>query len=682
MAQDLETGETTKSLKERITDQCRKQLRTSKDFKRGRLAEIAESEDLYLGIVPNSLNSPFNECFPFMSGFVEHYVSKIDNPPALDFSGNHDADFKHAKSVTSAFEIEVAEPSKRVARIDRECKRLAIFSGLGIYKYWADSPEDPETEEARYQSHFDTKDIYAFHFEPNGGGHLENHMFCGEEGVFMTAEEIEQGAKEGFFDEEQVKKLISDATQNEYKDNQEDEEANYNRRRTIMLDPENHSYVGQQTKRLTEWYTTFGGHRYYVLFDDRNGIWLRVEKMKDIFGTDLYPYVVWHTHEDRYNMLSKAPCDDAKPVAKYINRLLNQEVYNREKMNRGQRAYDPTMFPDVEALADWRPDGLVPMDTAGGKRSVKEGLFQFDISGLQGTIELVGFLDAFSGQKTGSTPSSQGTSDKDKKVGVFFGELDQVSDFMGTRNKSYTEAWSEIGIRYVLGLDYHLDDEGIQIELMGPDGIEWSTLTRFDMKRLRPLSIKVRGGSEDAQRDEIDNKRKAAAIAGTQTVSPQWKDREILTIAGYTDSEIKEAFTVLPYSSRELLSEAAQAIEDILLGKKVKLNFGANVVFMQRILDFATNLSMSSKAREREKANLLVAYTEAHVDITLENEQRNAVSLIRAKREREFSSQEQGGPTPKTIAENSQRPPSERDFIDNPEGSAISVGLQETANVT
>lgn len=680
---DIDTlgGENKKTFNDRITIQCQKQLQTSRDFKRGRLSEIAESEDLYLGIVKSSLASPFNESFPFMSGFVEHYVSKIDNPPTLDFTDNHEADYKHARSVTSAYEVESTDPTKRWARIDRECKRLAVFSGLGIYKQWADSPMDPETGEAKYQSHFDTKDIYEFHFEPNGGGHLENHLFCGEEGVFMTVEEIEAGAKDGFFDKEQVKSMISDTSQNEHKDNTEEEEAQYNRRRSLMLDPENHSYVGQATKKLVEWYTTFGAKRYYVLFDDRTGTWLRVEELKEMFGTNMYPYVVWHTHEDHHNMLSKAPCDDARAVARYINRLLNQELYNREKMNRGQRAYDPIMFPDVEALADWRPDGLVPVDTQGGNRSIESGLFDFDVSGLTGTIELVGFLDAFNGQKTGSTPGSQGASDKDKKVGVFFGELDQVSDFMGTRNKSYTEAWAELGMRYIKGLDFHLDDDGIAIQLMGPDGIEWTTLTRFDMKRHRELSIKVRGGSEDAQRDEVESKRKSLALSTVVSVSPEWKDRELLVIAGYTDAEIKEAFTALPYSSRELLSEASQAIEDIQLGKKVRLNRGANVVFMQRILDRATDLSMSNEARERKIANALLEYALAHEDIAFENEERKAIALIRARREAQFSSPErESGSLPSV--EGAPKAPTAQDFINNPEGTAIANGLNQTANVS
>jgi len=674
-------GEKEKTLNERIVHQCIKQLQTSRDYKRGRLAEIQESEDLYLGKVKASLASPFNECFPFMSGFVEHYVSKIDNPPTLDFGGNHEADFKIAEMITSAFEIESADPIKQWARIDRECKRLAVFSGLGIYKQWADSPMDPDTKEARYQAHFDTKDIYEWHFEPNGGGHLEDHLFCGEEGVFMTIEEIEAGAKEKYFDEEQVKALIQGSSESEYKDNAVEQEAEMSRRRSLMLDPTNHNYVGQQTKKLIEWYTTFGGKRYYVLFDEKTSMWLRIEPLKEIFGTDLYPYVVWHTHEDRYNMLSKAPCDDAKPVAKYINRLLNQVMYNREKKNRGQRAYDPEMFQDVEALADWRPDGLIPVDTQGGNRPIASGLYEFQVGGLEGTIDLVSFLDAFSGQKTGSTPGSQGASDKDKRVGVFFGELDQVSEFIGTRNKSYTEAWAQLGIRYIYGLDHHLDDEGIAIELMGPEGIEYTTLSRFDMKRNRQLSVRVRGGSEDFQRKEVEKKRKAEVLAGVVTVNPEWKDRELLSIAGYTDAEIKEAFTPLPYTSRELISEAMQAVEDILVGKTPRLNYGANVIFMQRIIDKATDLNMSNKEKERKMANKLLEYAMAHEEIVAENEMRTVQEMIRNRNMSQFKNPETpgGGAVPELALP--KPAPTAQDFIGNPEGTAVSVGNTATANV-
>ena len=71
---------------------------------------------------------------------------------------------------------------------------------------------------------------------------------------------------------------------------------------------------------------------------------------------------------------SKAPADDARPLARIINTMINQELYNRQKRNYGQRIYDPSMFPNVAALADWRPDGLIPANTKNGERSVSSGL--------------------------------------------------------------------------------------------------------------------------------------------------------------------------------------------------------------------------------------------------------------------------------------------------------------------
>lgn len=622
--------EVTQQLADELTRIAITQLRTSRDYKRARMQVIKGHEDLYMGIVPKTLRNPFNDSYPFMSGFVDTLHSKIDDPPKLVYGHNDEADYKKAIKITAAFEREVKSPmpNAKWALKDRWAKRLATFSGRGIHKYYAES--DPH-----YKSNFEVIDHYDFHCEPGGGGHLENHLFCGEENIFRTKEDLVDGAKAEYYDAEQVARIATHTNANEYKENSQEQQEKDNRHRALGLDRETNNYVGQDIFRLFEWYLTYKGIRWQLTFDETSSLWLRVKPLREVFkphdslnGESMYPYPTWATHEDPKVFWSKAPCDDASPIAKQINRFLNQESYAREKKLYGQRGYDPERIMDLEALANSRPDALIPVDTKGGTKSIASALYEFQSGEVKGTLDLVQFLNSFSGEKSGISPSTQGTSEKGKQATVFFGELQQVADRLGVYNKSYRECWEELGLRFMDGLDDHLTTP-MAIKLMGAEGVEWTELTRTDLKTNRELDISISGGQAEDQENELISRKKLDALKSVATVNPRWKDEEALRAAGYTDEQIKRAFDPGPSASQELLSEAAQAIEDIVKGKKPKLNRGANAQFMQKILDFATDSDL-----KREVFDTLIEYAEAHARIAAENEARNAAQLLNDARMR------------------------------------------------
>ncbi len=628
--------EITAELADKITRTAYEQFETSSQYKQARMQKVKENEDLYLGIAKKQLKNPFNECFPFMAGFVDHFLANIDDPPKIEFTRGEEADLKVAQKVTSAYEKESAseQPNAKWAYKDRVSKKGAIFSGRGIMKYYAES--DPE-----YKSHLEAVDHYDFHCEPDGGGILEMHSFCGQEGIFRSKAQMLKGAKENWYDPMQVKRLVEKTNADDYKDVEDAMQNRLNRHRALGLDPANHSYAGQESFRLIEWYLEYDGERYQVIFDEKTQNWVRIKPMEEVFKSGLYPYTTWATNEDLRVFWSKGPADDARPIAHYINRVMNQLLYNREKQNMGQRAFDADMFKDVAALADWRPDGLIPVDTNNGSRNIRDGIYEFKAGGMEGTIDLVSFLDSYTGQKTGSAPSAQGASEDDKKVGVFFGEIQQVDKFIGTKNKSYKEAWAELGIRYVAGLEEHLKTP-MSVQLMGgASGAEWTTLIGKEIGALgREFDIIIKGGTDEEAQEEISNRRKAEALTAVQNVNPEWRDRELLRIAGYSDEDIKRAFSKLPMASQELMSEAAQAIEMVVKGKMPRQNRGANRAWAQKIIDFATDFNHKDEAEETRVSVTLYKYVIGHAGIIADNEARSLEKMIWERNMEQMMAQE------------------------------------------
>lgn len=611
--------ELTQQFADEMTKTVFTQLRASRQYKLQRMKQIQESEDLYFGVVPKSVKNPFNESFPFMSGFVDTLVSKLDDPPEVEIVNTDEGDLLAARKYTALFSQFVTsnEPNAMVALKDRWCKKLAIFSGYGVYYIFGDNYND-----GKLKMTFGTEDYYDFHSEPNGGGSLENHLFYGTENIFLTKEDLEDGANEEYYDKLQVAELLNFNTTTGTKPAQDEQNIRYNRHKALALDPVTNNYVGQQIYKCIQWFLVYKGIRYYVLAEEQTQKWLRIKPLRDMYpvekdGEALWPHVAWHTNEEAGLFLSKAPADDARPMGKTINRLFNQELYNREKKNTGHRLYDPELVTDLESLMDWRPDGLTPIDTKGGQIPLDRAVTTMKVGELSGTVDLIAFIDNYTGQKTATTPGSMGEAPKDQKVGIFYGELQQIEGRLGLHNKSFKEAWAGIVYRFIGLVDKFLEKPE-EIEMLGVEGLQTAEFTTADKKRTRQFKIKIKGGNDDVQKEQQKKGQKLEALKLTSTaVNPKWKDNEILKTA-YSDDEIMHAFDTTPPASQELLSEAKKAANEIAAGRSPKLNNSATTEYMQKLVDEAL------KVDDKRVQDRIYDFALAHGKIAAQNEARAA----------------------------------------------------------
>ncbi|RLD44487.1 MAG: hypothetical protein DRI86_07475, partial [Bacteroidetes bacterium] len=460
-----------------------KQLSAGEDFKKPRLAIIQKSEEAYAGKVRKALKGRFNVPLPVMSGFVDTLMSKIDDAPSIIYSPTEEADTIKARKVTSAWNFESSTTRGRWARTDRLAKKLAIFSGRAIHKYYAES--DPE-----YKSNLEVIDYYDFVCDPNGGSELENHLFLGQKNVFKTKAQLKAGAEIGIYDKSQVNKLINSEDSGEVGAEDDDENQRNSRANAMGLDPKSNNYIGEQSYAMVEWYMNYEGTRYYLLFEPKTKIWIRGEELKTLFKDDLYPIVSWATNEDPMNFWSKSPTDDIYPVSEAMRIVFNQSLDNLQKKNWNMRAYDIDMFPEPDKLR-WHPDGLVPVKVT--DKPISSGIYQFQVDDATNvTVNLIEYLDNFLGQKSGISPATQGAADSKTSVGVYYGNMEQIADRLGLINKSYTEAWEELALRFLTGLQEHAPDE-YGIKVLGESGVQWGKLMKEDLDA--KFDVGVVGGS-------------------------------------------------------------------------------------------------------------------------------------------------------------------------------------------
>ena len=610
------------------------QCDTSMRYKEVRMSEIQKSIDLASGKTKKALKGRWNVPLPLMAGFHDTLLSKTDDAPTVKFGHQDIADMPRARKVQAKFEQDSGDVDQMWALKDRMEKSMAIYSGVGISKIYAYNDK-----KGNYHSCYDIVDYLDFECEPMGGQILKNHKFMGQRNIFKTRSDL-MGDSTGdnpIYNKKQVLKLIATVGSEDYKQFDKIRAEKTDRLKALGFAPESHSYMGVPVYNLTEWYMEDPetGDWWYLLYEARSGVWIRASLLTEVFESGEVRFVAWHTHPDPFNFWSKAPADDMRPVAEGMNIIFNQALDNREKKNYAQRAYDPAVFTDPAEL-EWRPDGLV--ETVAGISSTQgigSGIYQFTVADMpeSGTINLMTFMDQITGTKTGVTADAQGASDE-KRVGIYFGNLQQVADRLGLYNKSYSEAWGRKGRFYYFGLREHIKTNKLMVQMVGDMGYNWVELVKEDTNPLRAFNITIVGGQAQAAADELSKRSQRDSLAILMSnpnfaarLNPDVTIEETLRMGGWSEASIKRFQDMQAYGSEEIIAEAHQAIEDILEGQTPKLNRSATPLFMQTIIDFASD----SEDLDLPMYQRLMDFAAQHQQIALQNSMRkvrNAATMM------------------------------------------------------
>ena len=606
----------TARMKEDIARQCVKQIETAFRFKQPRMEEILINEDLYHGQALPRLRGRFSVPLPTMGGYVDTLLSKIDEQILITYSNPDDkADSKAVEMSNKIVKKELRKRAMRWGAKDRNQKKLAAFSGVGIGQFYTES--DPE-----YANHYEIIDHYDFGAEPMGGEHLENHRFCGRINLFKGEWELEEGVESGFYDKDQVNKLMSATSDDKKKKNKELYKNKIERFSRYGLDVDSYDYVGDSVFNLTWWGTTYKGKRYLVTLDYETGTWIRIVPLKEMDESGLWPWEAWHTHPDEFNFWSKSPADDLRPVAIAIDIIFNQALDNRQKRNFGMRAFDPNIFPNPEEL-EWRPDGIVEATTMGGLKQISSGIYEFQTPEVSGSIDMIQFMDAYTGKKTGITSDTQGESEE-SKVGIYYGNLQQVADRLGLYNKSYTEYHEAIGVRFLWGMIQHLDDE-TAVDMLGLAGVEADLAFTEDINP--EWDVEATGGQAEFRENAIKKQKRDETLAKilvnanlSNRINPEWAIRQLLINGEWDADEITEALDLSDTADTEMIGEAEKAMQEIIAGKEPMINRGATIAFVKHIFRFAQKTTFSTDpAKDIEMYEKLVEFARKHIPYAQQN---------------------------------------------------------------
>lgn len=607
-----------RTLADELVRTAAQQLSEGLKAKKSRMETIVEITDLYNNKTIEANSEVFNIPFSFLARQIELLLSKIDNPPQMDFLIPNRRTL--SEKIKAAWVQEQSSSRAGWMRKDRAEKKLALLSGRGIAKVYASSVGN------NYKSHYDVVDPFAFVADPTRGW-IEDGNYHGETDIFKTSSVIKSMAKAGFYDSQNAALLLMrEDTQAEGES--EVVQNRFDRLKATGMDVQSTSFAGQKGVNLTEWIMRHNGTWFYLLFDPKSRIWLRADELSNVFANGKTPFVSWATHYDEYSFWSKSPGDDFYPIAEAARFLLNNAMENAKRQTRPMRLVDAGSLVDINELQDYIPDNVILRNPGRDPNLVTIETPQASV-----TLDIVQYLDNLMQSSSGVTdPSIQ---EADAKVGVFFGQLQQEADRIGIINKEYSESYAHKGYRFFWGLKEHLT-EPKQVEMLGKSGVKLQQLESVELSDVDDVDdVIVSGGSKEAEQSQVEKEQKRQALesltaAFPDRLSPDWVIKTRLEDAGYTDDEISLALDVESSINKELMEEADQAIQDVMLGRPLVLNMGADPLFMQRILDYVRDnlnyVKLDSKGKEKgidkkkkEMSDKLLAHVQAHQQIVLEN---------------------------------------------------------------
>lgn len=563
-----------KPIRDAITAQVSAEIAFARDAKRHKLEGWWKNEDLYYSkkkkISDERANVNLNEA----QGFVNAFLSKINKPYNWKYVKGEEADFKAAEIANALkdkdFKVGNWQYKIMLARI-----QLIIY-GRYIFEYHAESPS------GKYKSHLSPVDIYQFLIDPSCGGlDIEKAFFLGRGGIIKSKKDLEEGVKSGKYLRTETNELLSGGS-NITSETEEDRNS-----KNRWVDLVSKQKIMQRTDqwRFWEWYTTYEGERYYVLFTEDGGKAIRIEKLKDIFPTEKYPFFTAAAYPDLTEFWTPSPLDGVREAIMAKSVTINQMLDNGEAINRPMKAFDIDAIKNP-LLLKYRKDGLIPVK---GGVKISEAVQFFPVTPIQTAVQVYDKLSEIIDLNSGVTSGTKGQA-SETQVGIYEGNQANTLDRFALVMESEAAAQHRFAQLYLDGLDEHLTNK-IAIEMIGVDGVSYKEVNKKDIKRNSNFDIMVvsAGQEETAQTTEKRNKLTFLSAKGNDQSGIY--NRKILAemeaaIAGFNQDEIKYMLDTKNDGTTELMAECAHDIQRMLGGEVIDVNDLANTAYMQKMKDF------------------------------------------------------------------------------------------------
>lgn len=574
-----------KADRDAIVTQAISEIQFARQYKQGKIKNWQKNEDMYYGRKIPTEDSRANVDLGRMQEFVHTLLSKIDNALIFKFTKRKSSQLKRVERLNSLRASDAQRDDWDMK--DIVGKKQAIIYGRAIYSYFADSQDG-------YAPHLSNVDVYDFLIDPSAGGlDVEIARYMGDYGVILSRDDMKQGVKDGTYLTYEVNELLRGEYGNV--DMTSQEETNKQNRTYDQNTTTSQKQISDKDKfKFWRWVTTYEGERYYLVLQEKIGSAIRIQKLAEVFESNLWPYWSYAAFPDLTEFWTPSYCDYVREIFMAQSVTVNQALDNSEQINKPQRKVNIGAFENLSELK-YKKNGLIKvkadfdMDKA----------YQVVVTPQIDTpLKLFAALEGIQEKASGVTAGSKGVADEEGKVGIYDGNQAAVADRFGLLNKSYSFGYKRFAKLWEAGVREHLTKK-ISIDILGPDGVEIIEVSRKDIFRKdEQFGLIVEASNSETMLSDAQKQAKIAFLDGklnspNPAIASLFNGKKAFEleaeIAGFDAETVRQLMDTSEFGDAGIMSEADRDIERILDGEKFEPNEAATTAYKQRFVTYMRN---------------------------------------------------------------------------------------------
>ena len=426
---------------------------------------------------------------PLMKETIKTLLSKIDDPPFIDFkekTGDDQKDLIITEKWNADFNrcnlegVDIQD-KKIVLLYGRSFKKLNFtdkkftVNALDIYDVVIDPLTDPlDIETARFIIHQNifrsVREILADErYTEEGKNELKTYL--------TTTDAVIQGET----NQEQLKKKQD---------------------RLVAMGVNASDFdtfgAGDVIVNLTEHYTSLwedGKFVKYVCVYVNDRVLLLKEKLKDLLGVDFYPFVSWAEDIESQDFWSDSPADLVRTPNKILNVWFSQMIENRTLKNFQMSWYLPS---EGYVPQTYEPGPGVQLPAPPGD-DIRKVIMPVEVSGLDEAMNQINFLIGLVERGTAATATEKGEVQEEKTT---LGEVElavgKAMERTLTMRKFYNRAWKELAFKWYAILDANTSASNKEkLNKVSASGKMWEKdIYGYDWKSKAGYEITVSSSSE------------------------------------------------------------------------------------------------------------------------------------------------------------------------------------------
>lgn len=400
-----------------------------------------ENYELYRNKVrTNRLTQRQTVNLPLMKETIKTILSKIDDPPIVDWSERSGDEFKELVFQ----EIWDAEYKKqKLDWVDVLDKKNVLLYGIST-KFLNPTEETID---------IDVLDVFDVVFDPLMDPlDVNSARFVIRQNIFRSLREIL--ADDRYSEDGKNKlKIWSEMPEGmvQSNENKEEYDKKMERLRSMGVDHKDfpHFAGGDVVVNLSEHYTLEWNtekkkfERKVVVYADK---WCELmdEKLEDLIGVDFWPFVVWYEDPETNDIYPDGVADLVRTPNKVINAWYSQMVENRTLQNFQMHWYDATIEGYTPQTYEPGPGRMLP-----APGNPNEVIRPVEINGLDETLNAIEFVTKIVERGSGAVAIEKGVGESGSQT---LGEIEilvgKAMERSVSMQKFYRGSWQELAEKW------------------------------------------------------------------------------------------------------------------------------------------------------------------------------------------------------------------------------------------